>query len=67
MLLLIIFIECKLSGYDKFCAARKDIMNELKPIYEVLTQAIKFQEITLELLLKYDELSNFKVIIYIIL
>jgi len=51
----------KLSGYDKFCAARKDIMNELKPIYEVLTQAIKFQEITLELLLKYDELSNFKI------
>jgi len=36
-------------------------MNELKPIYEVLTEAIEFQEIALELLLQYDKLANFKV------
>jgi len=50
----------KVSGYEKFVVTRKDIMNELKPIYEVLTNAFEFQEVTLELLLQYDNLANFK-------
>lgn len=50
----------KISGYDKFSVVRKDIMNELKPIYEVITKAIEFQEITLDLLLQYDNLATFK-------
>ncbi|ORX44346.1 hypothetical protein BCR36DRAFT_415106 [Piromyces finnis] len=50
----------KLSGYDKFSVARNDVLNELKPIYDVLTKTFEFQEIALELLLQYDNLANFK-------
>jgi len=38
-------------------------MNELTPIYDVLSKAIEFQEVALELLLQYESLANFKVII----
>jgi len=40
-------------------------LNELKPIYEVLTKAIEFQEVALDLLLQYDNLANFKIKIII--